>query len=58
MGWTVREINRLQTGQASRELMNGEMVSGSSGATAPSSFQFFVRPLLTEFACMVEVVRL
>ena len=38
--------------------MNGEIVSGSSGATGPSAFQFFVRPLLTDIACARDVVRL
>ena len=38
--------------------MNGEIVSGSSGATGPRSFQFFVRPSLTESACSGVIVRL
>ncbi len=38
--------------------MKGAMVSGSSGAIAPIEFQFFVNPLLIEFACSAEVVRL
>lgn len=38
--------------------MNGDMVSGSSGATAPSAFQFFVRPALTDEARSAESVRL
>lgn len=38
--------------------MNGEIVSGSSGAIAPKSFQFLVKPSLIELACSVDVVRL
>ena len=38
--------------------MKGEIVFGSSGAIAPRSFQFLVRPSLTEFACSADVVRL
>ena len=34
------------------------MVSGSSGAIAPMSFQFFVRPLLIESAWSADVVKL
>ena len=37
--------------RTSNPLTNGAMVSGSSGVTAPMSFQFFVRPSLIEFAC-------
>lgn len=42
----------------SKDPMKGEIVSGSSGAIAPMSFQFLVRPSLTEFACSADVVRL
>ena len=42
----------------SRPLMNGEIVSGSSGATGPRSFQFFVKPSLTDAACSGVWVRL
>lgn len=38
--------------------MKGEIVSGSSGATAPRSFQFRVSPSLTALACSADVVRL
>ena len=38
--------------------MNGEIVSGVSGESAPNSFQFFVRPSLIEFACSGVPVRL
>lgn len=33
-------------------------MSGSSGATAPRSFQFFSSPALTELACDALVVKL
>ena len=33
-------------------------MSGSSGHTGPKSFQFLVRPSLTELACSCDVVKL
>ena len=52
------ERSNLAVRPTSNDPINGEIVSGSSGATAPSSFQFFVRPALTDEACSGEVVRL
>lgn len=42
----------------SNPLINGLIVSGSSGATGPSSFQFFSSPALTFCACSGDVVKL
>ena len=42
----------------SNDPINGEILSGSSGATAPMSFQFFVSPWLIEEACSAVFVRL
>ena len=38
--------------------MNGLILSGSSGATGPSSFQFFLNPSLTCLACSFVCVKL
>ena len=51
----LEDLDHLLT---SSDPINGEIVSGSSGAIAPMSFQLFVRPSLIEFACSAEVVRL
>lgn len=44
--------------RTSSEPIKGDIVSGSSGATAPKSFQFFVKPSLIEDKRPGEVVRL
>lgn len=42
----------------SKPLMNGLIVSGNSGATGPSAFQFFISPSLILPAWFTDVVRL
>lgn len=42
----------------SNPLMNGEIVSGNSGATGPRSFQFCTRPSLIAEAWALDVVKL